>query len=264
MSGATSLTTALIGATGFVGSTLLQQRGFDRLYRSTDIEAIRGQEFSLVVCAGAPGHKWLANRDPAADHARLAALTGPLSSVRCEQFVLISTVDVFADPRGVDEESIISEWPLEPYGMHRWQLEQFVRQTFPDSLIVRLPGLVGPGLRKNALYDLHNQHRLTALDSRSIYQFYPTAGLWRDIQRALECGLQTVHLTAEPVSLGEIAQRCFGHTFTQTGEMRPAEYDLQSLHAARFGARGRYQYSARESLDAIRAYARSEPRRRDG
>ena len=34
---------------------------------------------------------------------------------------------------------------------------------------------------------------------------------------------------------------------------------MQTRHAALFGAGGRYQYSARESIQAIRAYAQSEP-----
>ena len=57
----------LIGYTGFVGTTLLIQRGFDDLYRSTNIVDITGQAYDLVVCAATPAAKWIANREPETD-----------------------------------------------------------------------------------------------------------------------------------------------------------------------------------------------------
>lgn len=48
------MTKALIGYTGFVGTTLLKQTKFDDFYRSTNINDIKGKKFDLVVCAGAP------------------------------------------------------------------------------------------------------------------------------------------------------------------------------------------------------------------
>jgi hypothetical protein len=45
---------ALIGYTGFVGTTLMKQTQFDDFYRSTNISDIKGKKFDLVVCAGAP------------------------------------------------------------------------------------------------------------------------------------------------------------------------------------------------------------------
>ena len=40
----------------------------------------------------------------------------------------------------------------------------------------------------------------------------------------------------------------------------PARYDMRTRYAALFGGAGDYQYSWRESIQAIRAYAQSEPR----
>ncbi len=51
------MTSALIGFSGFVGSTLLKQAYFESLYRSTNIGEIEGQSFNTVVCAGAPAQK---------------------------------------------------------------------------------------------------------------------------------------------------------------------------------------------------------------
>src|SRR5690554_6697215 len=94
---------ALIGFSGFVGSTLLKQTNFDFLYRSTNIADIDGQTFNMVVCAGAPAQKWIANKEPEADLQIIKGLIEHLKTVSCKTFVLISTVDVFKSPIEVDE-----------------------------------------------------------------------------------------------------------------------------------------------------------------
>lgn len=253
------MTHALIGYSGFVGSTLLAQRPFQHLYRSSNLGEIQGGTFDRVICAAAPAQKWLANQDPLADLRNIEVLIEHLQRLTCKQFVLISTVDVFKNPQGVDENSEVDEAGLHAYGLHRRWLERFVEAQFPESLIVRLPGLVGPGLRKNVIFDLRNGNQLQAIDSRAIFQFYPMVNLSTDIQTALDAGLPLVHLTAEPISVADVSHRGFGQPFDNVLPGTPARYDLQTRYAELFGAQGRYQYQARETLMAIRAYAQSEP-----
>lgn len=253
--------TALIGFTGFVGSTLLRQRSAEHLFRASNIEEIRGQDYDLVLCAGAPGQKWLANQQPEADRASINKLTGALRGVRAKTFVLLSTVDVFRDPAGVDEMTPIDTHSLQPYGLHRRELELFVQQQFERHLVIRLPGLVGPGLRKNVIYDLAHENNVAQIDPRGVFQFYPTVNLWSDIQTALAQSLSLVHLTAAPLSAQEIALSVFGRDLNvqvvATTRSAPV-YDFRSAYACEFGATSpHYQYSKRESLLAIRGYAQS-------
>ncbi len=250
---------ALIGFSGLVGSTLIKQAPFESLYSSTNICDIVGLSFNTIVCAAAPAQKWIANREPEADRQNIERLIGHLKTIQCQTFVLISTVDVFKNPFGVTEDTEVDEDDLQPYGLHRRYLETFVESQFPRHLIVRLPGLVGPGLRKNVIFDFLNQNNLDAIDSRGVFQFYPTVNLWYDIQTALQAQLSLIHLTAEPISVAEVAQHGFGRAFQNTLANPPAQYDFQSKHAALFGGYGAYQYSKRETLQAIRAYAQSEP-----
>lgn len=253
------MTNALIGFTGFVGTTLLKQRMFELCFRSTNISEINGKEFELVVCAAAPAQKWIANREPEADLQKIEGLIAHLKTIRCKTFVLISTVDVFKRPIGVNEDTSVEEAGLHPYGLHRRLLEKFVEEHFANHLIVRLPGLVGPGLRKNVIFDFLNNNNLHAIESRGVFQFYPMTNLWYDIQIALNAGLKLVHLTAEPVSVAEISVAGFGKPFNQTLANPPGSYDLRSKYAALFGVDGAYQYSKRETIQAVRAYAQSEP-----
>ncbi|RYF49093.1 MAG: pyridine nucleotide transhydrogenase, partial [Cytophagaceae bacterium] len=144
---------ALVGYSGFVGSTLLRQRQFDALFRSTNIGDIAGKAFKTVYCAGAPAQKWLANKNPIDDLANIEALIRCLDKVEADEFVLISTVDVFASPVSVDEDTVPNKEGLHAYGRHRLMLEEYVKSRSSRNLIVRLPGLVGPGLKKNIIYD---------------------------------------------------------------------------------------------------------------
>lgn len=251
---------ALIGYTGFVGSTLLKQSNFDCLFNSKNIAEIDDKKFDLIVCSAAPAQKWLANKEPENDLKIINGLIEHLKTVKCNTFILISTVDVFKNPIDVNESTFIDEENLHPYGLHRRYLEKFVESNFENYLIVRLPGLVGPGLKKNVIFDFLNKNNLNMIDSRGVFQFYPMVNLWADIQIALENKLQLIHLTSEPISVEDVAQDGFGFKFEQPLTNLPAKYDMQSKFSTLYGGK-KYQYSKKETLLAIRAYAQSEKTR---
>ena len=58
----------LIGYTGFVGNNLAEQTEFDFVYNSKNIHEIQGKTFDIVYCAGMPGTKWIANKNPEKDN----------------------------------------------------------------------------------------------------------------------------------------------------------------------------------------------------
>lgn len=250
---------ALIGYSGFVGTTLLKQTIFSELFRSTNIADIEGKNFNMVVCAGVSAQKWLANQEPEDDFNAIQKLISHLKTITCQKFILISTVDVFQNPIAVNEKTNVNEEKLHAYGLHRRYLEKFVMSYFDDYLIVRLPGLVGPGLRKNIIFDFLNSNNLDLIDSRGSFQFYPMVNLWSDIQIALANKLSLVHLVAEPLSVMEIAKEAFGiKALSQAFSSQPAVYDMTSCYADLYSSNNSYQYSKKESLLAIRAYAQSE------
>lgn len=245
---------ALIGYTGFVGSTLLQQKKFQDLYRSTNIEEIKNKDYEFVVAAAAPAKKWLANSQPFDDQKSIDKLIEALTYVEAKQFVLISTVDVFPNPVGVDEDTEIDLFNLQPYGYNRRRLEIFVAEKFKRHLIVRLPGLVGLGLRKNIVFDFLHKNRLEEIESRNIFQFYPMSRLWKDIETSLDNNLSLVHLTSEPISVKEVAKEAFGLNFDQKLDRQLVCYDFRSKHHKIWGKEAPYQYSKLEELDAIEDY----------
>jgi len=150
------MTDALIGYSGFVGSNLDKQKKFDDKYNSSNINSISGKEFDLLVCAGISADKWWANRNEKADFLSIDNLLKIVKTVKVKKFVLISTIDVYSQPVISNELSVDKLESQFPYGKNRLYAERFIYDNFPGSLIIRLPGLFGNGLKKNFIFDLVN------------------------------------------------------------------------------------------------------------
>ncbi len=248
------MTSALIGHTGFVGQNLLRQAPFDVLVNSSNVDELRGRSFELVACAGAPAEKWKANRDPVADLAGIERLLSVLREVRADRFVLVSTVDVFETPAGVDESAPADA--RHAYGRHRRMLEELCAERF-GAQVLRLPGLFGPGLKKNAVYDLLHDNQVEKIHPHSTYQFYDVRQLWSDAGKASRAGIRLLHLATEPLTMGEIASRCFGREL-RTPAGAPARYDVRSRHAELWGGQGGYLRSREEVLRGLERFVREE------
>ena len=222
---------ALIGYTGFVGSAILSQMEFSNLYRSTNIAEIDNKVFDTVICAGAPGQKWLANQNPEVDAANINTLIDHLKTITCSKFILISTVDVYKNPIGVNENTRIVQDGLHAYGLNRRILEQFVMAHFDDYLIVRLPGLVGIGLRKNVIYDLKHNNNIDLIDEKNVFQFYPMDNIVNDIRKISRINsLKTINFSTEPVLVKHIAEECFGIKLDNKIDKPRVMYDMQSVY----------------------------------
>lgn len=144
---------ALVGYSGFVGSNLRMQHTFSDTYNSSNIEAAFGTTPDMLVYAGVRAEMFLANQDPNADYQMIRNAMENIRRITPKRLVLISTVAVYADTKEVNEDSVIAPESLSAYGRNRLVLEQWVRESCPKSLIVRLPAIFGENLKKNFLYD---------------------------------------------------------------------------------------------------------------
>lgn len=144
----------LVGYTGFVGSNIYAKGIFDAVYRSADIKDAYGTEPDLLIYAGLRAEKYLANHAPERDMEQILRAEENIEKINPKKLVLISTIDVFKEPKGVDETSPIETKGLHAYGYNRYQLELWVREKYPNALIIRLPGLFGINIKKNFIYDL--------------------------------------------------------------------------------------------------------------
>ena len=156
----------LVGNTGFVGSNLRMQHNFDFEFNSKNITEAYGLEPELCVYAGVPGVKFMANSNPKVDAHIISEAINNIVHIKARKLVLISTVDVFLQPTGCDENTQITLDGLHPYGTNRHHLEQWCMQNINDCYVLRLPALFGKNLRKNFVYDLIHEYPAYLSDSK--------------------------------------------------------------------------------------------------
>ena len=243
--------TALIGHTGFVGSNLKEQYEFTDLYNSKNFQEMKGQEYDLVVCAGVSAVKWMANKEPEKDLESIKALESVLETVQAKQFVLISTIDVYASTQSLDEDFDCASVDNHPYGTHRLAFESFCNSKFDNCTTVRLPGLFGKGLKKNVIYDLLNDNCLEMININSTYQYYYLENLWKDIQKTIENKIPLINLFTEPVPTKDIVESFFPQKRIGWAPVPEGHYDLFTKYADIWSNTGHYIYTKNEVMQQL-------------
>ena len=242
---------ALIGYTGFVGSNLESQEDFSYKYNSHNFLEMINQEFDLVVCAGVSAVKWMANKNPDKDREEIEELKSTLKTIKTKQFILISTIDVYAKTNGEDENFDCASQDNHAYGTHRLEFEIFCQNHFDNCLIVRLPGLFGNGLKKNVVFDLMNDNCLELINKDSSFQYYYLKNLWSDIQVSLNEGIKLVNLFTEPIPTYEIINEFFPDKVVGMNAVQAGHYDLYTKYASIWNKEGQYTYSREEVLEQL-------------
>ncbi len=255
--------TALLGHTGFVGSNLLRQRPFTACFNSRNIAELAGQSFDTLVCAGVQAVKWLANKEPEADWAGIQRLLEPLSHARAERVILISTIDVYPNPNDVNEADFPSS-DNHAYGRHRLAVEDFVKAHFPKVHIVRLPGLFGPGLKKNVIYDLLHDHCLDAVQPDSAFQYYDLQRLTDDLDQVVAADIPLLNVATGPISTRTIIERLAPEQQMPKSTAPIAKYDFRSAYAGLWNGSGGYLYSAEQVLADLELFMTTERARPSG
>ena len=152
----------IMGGEGFVGSAFVRQCEARKLdWEAVELgnyERFKGQSCDLLVNAAGNSKKYLANEDPVRDFDySLKALLRSFEDFQFSSYVYISSIDVYSDhshPEKNREDAEIDISALSHYGFHKFLGENMVRHHLSRWLILRLGGVLGPGLKKNPVYDL--------------------------------------------------------------------------------------------------------------
>jgi nucleoside-diphosphate-sugar epimerase len=205
----------IIGGRGYVGS------GFARYCRNRGLphqvitrenyDEFAGTSCDVLVNANGNSRKYLADRDPVAEFDQsVRSVAVSLAAFAARSYVLISTGDVYDDtssPVTTGEDRELDLDRMSRYGLHKSLAERLVMGAHKDWLVVRAGGFVGPGIKKNAVFDILTNAKIW-LSPDSELQFIHTdhaAEIVMGIVEKRGAGRQVVNLGAQgTVRLGEL------------------------------------------------------------
>jgi len=232
----------VLGSAGFVGSAIVAEakaRGLSAI-EITRANYTSGLSARWVINANGNSKKFLAREQPAREFdLSVRSVMQSLHDFRCERYCFLSTIDVYdnvRDPAQNAESAAIRREHLSPYGLHKLLAEDLVRHYAPQWLILRMGGFVGPGLRKNSIYDLLKGHPLRVHpDSR--YQFQHTRALAQTALDFLGHGIARECWNvagAGTIRIREIAEWIPKATLpTPQGQPEHYEVNIEKLQTAR-------------------------------
>jgi dTDP-4-dehydrorhamnose reductase len=200
----------------------------------------------------------MANTEPEKDLKNIKSFMQSIRNVHAKRFVLISTIEVYDNPLGVNEDSAINRDNLRPYGLHRLQLEEFIKENFEEHTIIRMPNLYGEHLKKNFVYDLIHHNRLDLTHKDNMQQWYNLEHIWKDVQIAITKNLSLVNFAVEPISCHELAKYTLGIDFTTVTDSPPRKYDMQSKYGKLFNSDTPYLCHKTNALKELKRFMTKE------
>jgi nucleoside-diphosphate-sugar epimerase len=239
----------LLGHRGFVGSNLAHHYPNAVGVGRKEIQDVRSESFNNVFCAAPQAKKWWANQNPELDKAEVEQLLESCRNLRVGGFFyLFGTVDVYDPPMDVDE-SVRPSLSSHPYGANRAWLEQELQEAFGARLrIIRLPALVGHGLKKNIIFDLLNTNNIDQINANSSFQWFNLAHLPEIIQFCTDSpSVDCLNVVSEPLATISIVERWFAEHRNQLNWNAAAiRYDVRTVHSPNDN---NYLYSALEVME---------------
>ena len=166
--------TALIGSSCALGVFWSSKRYFDYLIDETNLSLLRGKEFgqAVIICPSLREGGAAIRRNTAPFLAQVKTLIDILHEVKAERVTYITSIDT--QPETGNELSPLLRKPEDEWLMALVELKDFINV---------------------ALLERH--------------QLYPMHRLVRDVEKAWECGIFSVNLVPEPVTVFELVEQCF-------------------------------------------------------
>jgi nucleoside-diphosphate-sugar epimerase len=223
----------IIGHRGFVGSNLSRHIPDATGVGRTEIGSLTGSTFRNIFCAAPQAKKWWANQNPDQDRQEVENLLHACQRIGCtDNFILFSTVDVY-DPPTVKTELDIPSLDTHPYGLNRIYLEQRILEHFGSKVrILRLPALVGRGLKKNIVYDLLNHNNIEQINANSSFQWFNLDFLGNVMKIVDQIDFPHIlNVVSEPLPTADLVRTWFPEYIDSLNwNLASVGYDLRTIH----------------------------------
>lgn len=224
----------ILGAKGFVGSAFVRYCLKNNMeHVSIDLnnyQEFKGQRCDFLINAAGNSSKRLALTDPGQTFDRNVRDTLlSLIDFSAGRYVYLSSCDVYNDcynPAYNDETAAILPFKLSRYGMSKYMGELLALQYARSCVIIRLGGMVGPGLRKNAIYDLTHGGKLY-VHPDSAYQYLHTDQVAQIVMSLVQemPGGDVLNLCGDGGVEMSLVQSWIGQP-TLTSDLLPERYEI--------------------------------------
>jgi len=223
----------IVGYSGFVGGNLLLKYKFDYFFNSQDFNNAINLNIDTMYFCGIPAVKWYANENPHEDTKIINNIQNILKTMKINKFILISTIDVYNNINGNFNEDNICTDDNHTYGKNRHLFEEFIKRTFDNYYIIRLPGLFGYGLKKNIIFDLMHNNEVNKISINTCFQWYSLNWLSGDIEKMIDNNIRICNFFTEPLPTKDIVKYFNYPTKTFCG-LQNTEYNLKTKYSKIF------------------------------
>ena len=205
----------VVGGKGLTGSAIvkyLEAKNKDyEIIQKENKENFFGKECDMLIFANGNALKYKANEDPLFDfYASVASVAEYIHKIKFKKFIHLSTVDVYDDKTSImktKEDAYIDTRKLNTYAYNKYRAEEYVKQFCDNYLIFRLSGLVGDGLKKNAVYDFAHKDKKVMLSPETTHNYINTRFIAETIFHIIDLEIenQTFNLASKnAIKIGNI------------------------------------------------------------
>lgn len=233
----------VLGGNGFVGSA------FVRLFESQNVpyeiishenyQSLAGKSCDLLINANGNSKKFLGKKDPKWEfEASVTSVRNSLVDFQFKKYVFLSTSDIYPDcshSELTSEDSRPEPSSQNAYGFHKYLAEQCVQHAADDWLIIRMGGFVGPGLKKNAVYDILNDQPLW-VHPKSDFQLIHTDDSARLIMSLVDQQIsrEIFNLTARGTVSVQQIMALAGKKIEPKNDCQPVRYEISTEKVERY------------------------------
>lgn len=152
----------ILGGQGFVGSAFVRYCQRNHLEHAVigrvNYSEFVGRHCDILINANGNSKKFLAREQPLQEFdSSVRSVRASLIDFHADYYIYLSSCDVYPDcssPLVTQETSELDPVRQSPYGFHKYLAEACVRHAAQRWLIVRQGGFVGPGMKKNPIFDI--------------------------------------------------------------------------------------------------------------
>lgn len=171
----------ILGGRGFVGSALARYcegKGIvHTIITRENYNDLKGKSCNIFINANGNSKKFMAEDQPMLEFdASVRSVRASLVDFSTDYYVHLSSCNVYPDcsSSAMTRENMELDITRQSrYGFHKYLAELCVRHAAQRWLIVRMGGFVGPGMKKNPIFDILNGRPLW-LDPKSELQYMHT------------------------------------------------------------------------------------------